>query len=90
LIGGARRGPLEDSGGMPGFEEIPDALADPAHPEHVEYSAWAAEMTGAHEPFDPGFLDLEAVNRKLILVRQRRMGQAPQTGRADVTCVIGV
>jgi hypothetical protein len=40
-----------------------DALAGPAHPEHVEYSAWAAEMTGAHEPVNPGFLDLEAVNR---------------------------
>jgi hypothetical protein len=65
---------------MLGFEEILDAPAHSAHPEHVEYSAWVAEMTGAHEPFDPGFLDLEAVNRKLILVGQRRTGQAPQTG----------
>lgn len=29
LIDGARRGPLEDSGGFPGYEEIMDALADP-------------------------------------------------------------
>jgi hypothetical protein len=80
LIAGARRGPLEDSGGMPGFEEILDALADPAHPEHGEYSAWVAEMTGTDEPFDPGFLDVEATNRELILVLQRRTGQTPQTG----------
>lgn len=28
----ARRGPLEDSGGSPRYEEIMDALADPSHP----------------------------------------------------------
>ncbi|WP_427008506.1 plasmid pRiA4b ORF-3 family protein [Pseudarthrobacter sp. H2] len=65
LLDGARRGPLEDSGGMPGFEEILDALADPSHPDHVEFSARVAEMTGTDEPFDPGFLDIEAINRKL-------------------------
>jgi hypothetical protein len=39
LIDGARRGPLEDSGGFPGYEEIMDALADPSHPDHAEHSA---------------------------------------------------
>ncbi|WP_427136582.1 plasmid pRiA4b ORF-3 family protein [Pseudarthrobacter sp. S9] len=77
LIGGARRGPLEDSGGMPGFEEILDALADQSHPEHIEYLAWVAEMTGADEPFDPAFLDVEAINRELILVLHRRTGRTP-------------
>ena len=72
LLGGDRRGPLEDSGGMPGFEEILDALADPAHAEHVEHSAWVAEMTGTHEPFDPGFQDLEAINRELTLAQKKR------------------
>ena len=57
---------------MPGFEEILDALADPAHPEHVEHSAWVAEMTGTHEPFDPGYLDLEAINRELTLAQKKR------------------
>ncbi|WP_456506141.1 plasmid pRiA4b ORF-3 family protein [Arthrobacter sp. UYCu723] len=37
LIDGTRRGPLEDSGGCPGYEEIMDALADPAHPNHAEH-----------------------------------------------------
>ena len=52
IAAGARRGPLEDSGGMPGFEEILDALADPAHPEHGEHKAWVTEMAGTDEPFD--------------------------------------
>jgi hypothetical protein len=65
LTDGGRRGPLEDSGGLPGYEEIMDALADPAHPDHAEYSAWVAEATGSNEPFDPAALDIPAVNRAL-------------------------
>lgn len=65
LIGGARRGPLEDSGGLPGYEEIMDALADPAHPGHAEYAAWVADATGSDAPYDPAFLDIPAVNRAL-------------------------
>ncbi len=65
LVDGARRGPLEDSGGLPGYEEIMDALADASHPDHDEYSAWLADMTGSTEPFDPAFLDIADVNRTL-------------------------
>ena len=65
LIDGARRGPLEDSGGLPGYEEIMDALADPSHPDHDEYSAWVADMTGSSELFDPSFLDIAGVNGTL-------------------------
>lgn len=65
LVGGARRGPLEDSGGFPGYEEIMDALADPSHPDHTEYSAWVADITGSDVAFDPSFLDIPAVNRAL-------------------------
>ena len=62
LIDGARRGPLEDSGGLPGYEEIMDALDDPDHPDHAEHSAWVADVTGSDEPFDPAFLDIGDVN----------------------------
>ncbi|MGX1163620.1 hypothetical protein RKD54_004610 [Pseudarthrobacter sp. SLBN-100] len=65
LIDGARRGPLEDSGGLPGYEEIMDALDDPGHPDHTEHSTWVADMTGSDEPFDPAFLDIADVNRTL-------------------------
>jgi hypothetical protein len=65
LIDGARRGPLEDSGGFRGYEEIMDALADPSNPDHVEHSAWVAEITGSDGPFDPAFLDITAINHAL-------------------------
>ncbi|WP_240720923.1 plasmid pRiA4b ORF-3 family protein [Pseudarthrobacter sp. NamE2] len=72
VIDGARRGPLEDSGGFPGYEEILEALADPAHPDHAEYSEWVAEITGSAEPFDPAFLDIPALNQALIAQVQVR------------------
>lgn len=74
LLDGARRGPLEDSGGLPGYEEIMDALADASHPDHDEYSAWVAEMTGTDKPFDPAFLDIAAVNQ--VLAEQLRSAKS--------------
>ena len=65
LVDGARLGPLEDSGGFPGYKEILEALADPSHPDHAEHAEWVAEITGPDEPFDPVFLDVPAVNRAL-------------------------
>lgn len=65
VLYGARRGPLEDSGGFPGYEEIMDILADRSHPDHAERSLWVAEITGSDELFDPAFMDIPAVNRAL-------------------------
>ena len=65
VLDGARRGPLEDSGGFPGYEEMLEALSDPTHPDHAEHSAWVAEITGSTEPFDPAFLDIPALNQAL-------------------------
>lgn len=65
LTDGARRGPLEDSGGLPRYEEIMDALADSSHPDHAEHIAWVADMTGSDEPFDPAVLNIPAVNSAL-------------------------
>ncbi|WP_238324779.1 plasmid pRiA4b ORF-3 family protein [Paenarthrobacter aurescens] len=79
LIDGARRGPLEDSGGFPGYEEIMDALADPTHPDHAEHSAWVADITGSVAPFDPAFLDIPAVNR--VLAEQFRRTQSGEKRR---------
>lgn len=72
VAGGARRGPLEDSGGFPGYAEILEALADPAHPDHAEHSEWVAEITGSAEPFDPEFLDIPALNQALAAQVQAR------------------
>lgn len=65
VLDGARRGPLEDSGGFPGYEEILEVLANPTHPDHAEHTEWVAEITGADEPFDPAFLDIPALNLAL-------------------------
>lgn len=65
LTDGARRGPLEDSGGLPRYESILDALADPIHPDHTEYSEWVTAVTDSDEPFDPDCLEIAEVNRML-------------------------
>lgn len=66
LLDGGRRGPLEDSGGVSGYEELLRSIADPAHPEHGENLEWVDYMTGPDEPFDPAHLDIQAINRAFL------------------------
>jgi hypothetical protein len=56
--GGRRAGPLEDSGGVPGYERLLGVLADPDDPEHEELAEWAG-------PIDPARFDRAAVNSAL-------------------------
>ncbi|HCJ55806.1 MULTISPECIES: plasmid pRiA4b ORF-3 family protein [Glutamicibacter] len=42
--GGRRMAPMEDSGGMYGWESKLEILADPAHPEHDEVREWLEDM----------------------------------------------
>jgi hypothetical protein len=51
-VAGARACPLEDCGGIHGFEEFLAAIANPKHPEHGNLLDWAG---GAYDPeaFDP-------------------------------------
>ena len=51
-LAGARACPREDCGGVPGFADFLAALADPKHPEHGEYLAWAG-VGYDPEAFDP-------------------------------------
>jgi hypothetical protein len=60
-VAGARAGPLEDSGGAPGYQELIAILANPSHPEYRERREWA----GPH--FHPEVFDLRATNRILEL-----------------------
>src|SRR6266511_2568374 len=57
--GGRRGGPPEDCGGVWGYAELLDLLADPDHPEHAERLDWLG-----HEP-DPAAFDKDAINRAL-------------------------
>ena len=65
VLNGARSGPLEDSGGMPGYEQILDTLANPSHEDHEQVSLWVTEITGTDESFDSEFLNLGEINRSL-------------------------
>lgn len=57
-LDGARAFPREDSGGVPGYELLLEALSDPAHPEHEEYRTWAGE------DYNPERFDLKETNDK--------------------------
>jgi hypothetical protein len=63
LLDGKNRGPIDDSGGVGGYQELLEALADPTHPEHEDLSEWVAG-TLPWEQFDPAALDAEQVNRE--------------------------
>jgi hypothetical protein len=54
-IGGARRCPPEDCGGVHGYAEFLAAIADPQHPDHGELLAWVGGR------FDPDAFDPAAV-----------------------------
>jgi Plasmid pRiA4b ORF-3-like protein len=62
-IGGARSRPPEDCGGVSGYEELIEVLADPEHEEHSRMKTWVGKK------FDPERFDLAAVNRALQKVR---------------------
>ncbi|WP_235013254.1 plasmid pRiA4b ORF-3 family protein [Arthrobacter sp. SLBN-100] len=68
LVDGERRAPLEDSGGIGGYHDLLDALADPAHDEHEDLKAWVTWTAGPWQEFDPEQLDINAVNNELDLL----------------------
>lgn len=58
-IAAERACPPEDCGGIPGYEMLLEALADPEHPDHDEMREW---LGGG---FDPEEVDLDRINREL-------------------------
>ena len=62
-LAGARVCPPEDVGGIPGYENFLEAMRDPAHPEHREFSEWIGGT------FDPEAFDVDEVNRLLRAMR---------------------
>ncbi len=65
--GGKRAAPPDDCGGIWGYEELVEVLADPAHPEHEKRLEWLG-LTAASR-FAPDAFDMEAVNRRLGALR---------------------
>jgi hypothetical protein len=66
-LGGANRAPLEDAGGIWGYQEKLRILADPSDSEHAEIADWVQYVTGSYDAttFDPAEFDLDAVNKSL-------------------------
>jgi hypothetical protein len=63
-LGGEYAGPPEDCGGLPGFYEMVDALADSNHPDHDEFS----EGFGG---YDPQVVDEPAIKTALARMASR-------------------
>ena len=57
---GRRAGPPENVGGIPGYEQFLEALADPTHPEHESYATWIGD-----QGFDPEDFDAAQINHDL-------------------------
>ena len=55
---GERAGPLENSGGIWGYERMLEVLKTPSHEEYEDIHEWAGD-------FDPEAVDLEKINARL-------------------------
>jgi hypothetical protein len=66
LVDGARRGPPEDVGGPPGYQEFLKAASNPRHRRHKEVIAWYG---GAYDPDD---IDERAVRLRIGQIAKRR------------------
>jgi hypothetical protein len=64
-IGGEWNAPPEDCGGIPGFYEKLDILADPAHPDHNDVKEWL-------EDYDPEEIDELAIKYALSRIANQR------------------
>jgi hypothetical protein len=62
-IAGERASPPEDCGGVHGFQELINAMRDPAHPEREHYLDWLGR------PFDPDAFDVAETNDRLRRIR---------------------
>jgi hypothetical protein len=58
-IKGKRACPPEDVGGIWGYEEFLEAIADPEHEMHIDYTDWIGD------DFDPEEFDLNDINQGL-------------------------
>lgn len=65
FIAGERDCPPEDCGGTPGFYEMLEARADPAHPDHAEISEWL-------DDYDPDALEVFPIQVALGRIAARR------------------
>lgn len=70
LLHASGRCPPEDVGGPSGYAEFLEILADPQHAEYDQTLTWAGG------PFDPHFVDTDAIDRKLLDLKPRARKKA--------------
>jgi hypothetical protein len=77
FIAGGRRAPPEDVGGITGFAEFLEAMADPAHEQHRLMLDWQGK------PFDPEDTDERWIRMIIADFAARRRGplRSHRTGR---------
>ena len=68
--GGRRAAPPDDCGGIWGYGELVEILADPRHPEHRDRLEWL-DLDDPSQ-FDPAAFDVNEVNRSLAPLSGRR------------------
>lgn len=86
-LGGAGRGPVEDSGGVGGYAELAAVLTDPNHPEYFETAGWYMEVTGeSASSFDPDAFDADAVTDRLATL-SLGLGNEPASAE-EMTAVV--
>lgn len=65
-IDGGRNCPPEDCGGVWGYTELLEILADPTHPEYEDRLEWVDE-----DDFDPEAFNIDDINKHLAAVGER-------------------
>lgn len=76
FVGGARRGPPEDVGGTPGYQEFLAAVTNPRHRAHKQTIEWHGG------PYDPDDIGLPEIRLRLgRIARRRRAGKAAAARR---------
>ena len=66
-IGGRRAAPPDDCGGIWGYQELVEILADSGHPDHEDRLEWIG-LDDASQ-FDPAAFHVDDVNEALAIVR---------------------
>jgi hypothetical protein len=64
-VGGERNAPPEDCGGIPGFYDMLDALADPDHPSYAGATEWG-------DAYEPDIIDELPIKYALLRIARRR------------------
>lgn len=67
-VTGKRAAPVDDCGGIWGYERMIEILQYPSHPEYKELAEWYGLEEG--EALDPAYFNLEEINECLSILRK--------------------